>query len=223
VIRACHPLGFVCDVAHAIKDMVKQTVKVATKPLLLSHTALSRAGDWPNPVEGRQISPDDARAIAETGGSVGIWHVFPNLGKYVGGLREWPKSSGSIMSASAPTSMSRRGACRITPNGVQLSAAILREGFSPRSRTDHRRQGYERLSRRVRLTLQTSWRRTTAIDQTQARPDRAAVDAALAVLDRLMAALNSGDEPALPATLHFPHYRLAEGQHAGVESACCQF
>jgi len=33
----------------------------------------------------------------------------------------------------------------------------------------------------------------------------------LAVLDRFMAALNSGDEPALLATLHFPHYRLAGG------------
>jgi hypothetical protein len=29
------------------------------------------------------------------------------------------------------------------------------------------------------------------------------------VLDRFMAALNSGDEAALLATLHFPHYRLA--------------
>jgi hypothetical protein len=29
------------------------------------------------------------------------------------------------------------------------------------------------------------------------------------VLDRFMAALNAGDEPALLATLHFPHYRLA--------------
>ena len=51
-----------------------------------------------------------------------------------------------------------------------------------------------------------------AIDQTQAEPDRAAVDAALAVLDRFMAALNAGDEPALLATLHFPHYRLAGGR-----------
>ncbi len=52
----------------------------------------------------------------------------------------------------------------------------------------------------------------TAIDQTQARPDKEAVDAALAVLDRFMAALNAGDEPALLATLHFPHYRLAAGR-----------
>ena len=45
------------------------------------------------------------------------------------------------------------------------------------------------------------------IDQTQSRPDQAA-EASLAVLDRFMMALNSGDEPLL-ATLHFPHYRLA--------------
>jgi hypothetical protein len=31
------------------------------------------------------------------------------------------------------------------------------------------------------------------------------------VLDRFMAALNSGAEPALLATLHFPHYQLARG------------
>src|SRR5215831_16521442 len=40
VIRACHRLGFVCDVAHATEAMAKQSVKVATRPLLLSHTAL---------------------------------------------------------------------------------------------------------------------------------------------------------------------------------------
>jgi hypothetical protein len=51
-----------------------------------------------------------------------------------------------------------------------------------------------------------------AIDQTQARPDQAAADAALSVLDRFMVALNAGNEPALLTTLHFPHYRLAGGR-----------
>jgi hypothetical protein len=51
----------------------------------------------------------------------------------------------------------------------------------------------------------------TSIDQTQARPDEEAATAALAVLDRFMAALNAGDEAGLLATLHFPHYRLAGG------------
>ena len=50
------------------------------------------------------------------------------------------------------------------------------------------------------------------IDQTQAQPDEAAIANALAVLDRFMAALNADDEPALLATLHFPHYRLAGGR-----------
>lgn len=54
-----------------------------------------------------------------------------------------------------------------------------------------------------------------AIDRAQAEPDRNAVAAAMAVLDRFMAALNAGDEPALLATLHFPHYRLA-GSHMRV-------
>ena len=54
-------------------------------------------------------------------------------------------------------------------------------------------------------------RGTIAVDRTQAQPDEAAVGAALAVLDRFMAALNAGDEPALLVTLHFPHYRLAGG------------
>jgi hypothetical protein len=32
------------------------------------------------------------------------------------------------------------------------------------------------------------------------------------VLDHFMEALNAGNEPALLATLHFPHYRLAGGR-----------
>ena len=60
--------------------------------------------------------------------------------------------------------------------------------------------------------MSTGGRSTIATDQTQAQPDEAAVAAALAMLDRFMAALNAGDEPALLATLHFPHYRLAGGR-----------
>src|SRR5712691_4043896 len=89
VIRACHRLGLVCDVAHATGDTVKEAVKIATKPLLLSHTAISGSPAMGStPLIGRQISPDHARAIAETGGSIGIWHFFPSLDKYVDGLKE---------------------------------------------------------------------------------------------------------------------------------------
>ena len=89
VIRACHKLGVVVDVAHATADTVKQAVKVATRPLLLSHTALRDSkAQGPTPLVERQITPDHARAIAEGGGSIGLWHFFPTLEKYVEGLKE---------------------------------------------------------------------------------------------------------------------------------------
>src|SRR5262249_22587286 len=59
VIRSCQKLGIVVDVAHATADTVSQAVKVSTKPLLLSHTALrgSRAQGQTALAE-RQITPD---------------------------------------------------------------------------------------------------------------------------------------------------------------------
>jgi hypothetical protein len=59
--------------------------------------------------------------------------------------------------------------------------------------------------------MSSEGRGAIAVDRTLAQPDEAAIGAALAVLDRFMTALNAGDEPALLATLHFPHYRLAGG------------
>ena len=47
---------------------------------------------------------------------------------------------------------------------------------------------------------------TTAVDHPEA------IAAAMSVLDRHMAALNSGDAAALAKTLHFPHFRLAGGR-----------
>ena len=41
----------------------------------------------PTALKERQISRDHARAIAETGGAIGIWHFFPSLEKYVDGLK----------------------------------------------------------------------------------------------------------------------------------------
>src|SRR5271169_6677696 len=52
-IQACHRLGVVCDVAHATEDTVKQAIKVATKPVLLSHTALLESKAMgPTPLRG---------------------------------------------------------------------------------------------------------------------------------------------------------------------------
>ena len=70
--RACNRLGVVVDVAHATEDTVKQAAKVASKPLLRSHTALrgSRA-QGETPLVERQITPDHARAVADTAKIIG--------------------------------------------------------------------------------------------------------------------------------------------------------
>lgn len=132
VIRACHRLGLVCDIAHATEETAKQAVRVATKPLLLSHTAIlgSRAMG-PTPLTGRQVSPDHARAIADTGGSIGIWHFFSSLDRYVEGLKEMADIVG-VDHVSIGTDQ------HVTPGSVpdytqwaHLVAAMLRGGFTP--------------------------------------------------------------------------------------------
>jgi membrane dipeptidase len=132
VIRACHRLGFVCDVAHATEDTVTQAVKVATKPLLLSHTALfgSRAMG-PTPLRGRQISPDHARAVAETGGSIGIWHFFPSLEKYVDGLKEMADIVGVDHVSIGTDQHVSPGSVPDYTHWVHLVAAMLRGAFTP--------------------------------------------------------------------------------------------
>jgi len=69
VIRTCNRLGIVVDTAHGTYDLVKRAADVTKKPLVLSHTSVTRT---PGP-QSRQISPDHARVIAGTGGVIGVW------------------------------------------------------------------------------------------------------------------------------------------------------
>jgi membrane dipeptidase len=131
-IQACHRLGVVCDVAHATEDTVMQATKVATKPLLLSHTALSQSRAMgPTPLRGRQISRDHAHAIAETGGSIGVWHFFPSLDKYVDGLKEMVDVVGVDHVSIGTDQHVTPGSMQDYRQWVHLVAAMLRGGFTP--------------------------------------------------------------------------------------------
>jgi membrane dipeptidase len=131
VIRACHRLGFVCDVAHATENTVKQAVKIATKPLLLSHTAIvGSKAMGATPLAGRQVSPDHARAIAATGGSVGIWHFFPSLDRYVDGLKEMAEIVGVDHVSIGTDQFDSRGCVKDYSHWVHFVAAMLRGSFT---------------------------------------------------------------------------------------------
>lgn len=71
VIRRCNQLGIVVDIAHGTFELVKKAAAVTTKPLVLSHTALTQR---PNPWT-RFITPDHAKLVAGTRGVIGIWPV----------------------------------------------------------------------------------------------------------------------------------------------------
>ncbi len=131
VMRACHKLGVVVDVAHGTEDMVKQALRVATKPLLLSHTALrgSRA-QGPTSLTERQITPSHARAIAESGGSIGIWHFFPTLVKYVEGLKEMVDVVGVDHVSIGTDASSGQGLFMTYNPFTRLVDAMLCDGFS---------------------------------------------------------------------------------------------
>jgi membrane dipeptidase len=85
VIRRCNGRGIVVDVAHGTFELVKAAAKATSKPLVLSHTSLSnRPSPWT-----RQITSDHARAVASTGGVIGIWPIaayFPNMVSYADGF-----------------------------------------------------------------------------------------------------------------------------------------
>ena len=134
VIRACHQLGFVCDVAHATEDTVKAAVKVATKPLLLSHTAISGSPAMgPTPLTARQISRDHARLIAEMGGAIGIWHSFRASVHVVtaDGLKEMVDVVGVEHVCIGTDQSANPVFLPDYSKWVHLVAAMLRGGFTP--------------------------------------------------------------------------------------------
>jgi membrane dipeptidase len=85
----------------------------------------------PTPLSGRQINPDHTRAIAETGGSIGIWHFFPSLDKYVDGLKEMAEIIGVDHVSIGTDQHVSPGSLPDYTQWVHLVAAMLRGGFTP--------------------------------------------------------------------------------------------
>jgi membrane dipeptidase len=77
VIKECNRLGILVDLAHASGDTVLGALKVATQPLIVSHTGLdSRTGSNPKMaamMKPHLISKERAKVVADSGGVVGVW------------------------------------------------------------------------------------------------------------------------------------------------------
>ncbi|MEK7729603.1 MAG: dipeptidase [candidate division KSB1 bacterium] len=67
VIKRMEALGIIVDVAHASPKMIDDILRLATRPLVVSHTGVKGTCDGP-----RNLSDEHLRGIAATGGVVGI-------------------------------------------------------------------------------------------------------------------------------------------------------
>jgi microsomal dipeptidase-like Zn-dependent dipeptidase len=68
VVERMNQLGVLVDVAHADRATLLGVVDVATAPVVSSHTGARTLQDFP-----RYLADDELRAIASTGGVVGLW------------------------------------------------------------------------------------------------------------------------------------------------------
>lgn len=77
VIRACNRLGILVDLTHASNDTVNAALKVATKPIVISHTGIDTQLGQNERMAGmmkpRLISKEQAKTIAKAGGVIGVW------------------------------------------------------------------------------------------------------------------------------------------------------
>ena len=77
VVQECNRLGILVDLAHASPQTVLGALKVATQPLIVSHTGLdSRAGSNARMAEMMKphlISREHAEVVADANGVIGVW------------------------------------------------------------------------------------------------------------------------------------------------------
>jgi len=94
VVRRCNKLGIVVDIAHGPITLVRRAARESSLPLILSHTSLSAA---PGP-RSRTINVEHARAVADTGGVIGVWPptpTYPDLDAMARGMRGLAQAVGA--------------------------------------------------------------------------------------------------------------------------------
>ena len=92
VIRECNRLGILVDLAHANQETVGAALKLATHPIIISHTGLdTQVGQNPEMAKrmsARLISEQQAKIVAEAGGIVGVWtHLAATPLEYAENIR----------------------------------------------------------------------------------------------------------------------------------------
>ena len=92
VIKECNRLGMLIDLAHASNDTINAALKIATQPVIISHTGLDtqlgkneRMAKMMRP---RLISKEQAKIVADANGIIGVWtHLADTPLEYAQNIR----------------------------------------------------------------------------------------------------------------------------------------
>jgi membrane dipeptidase len=92
VIKEANRLGMLVDLAHASNGTIAAALKIATAPVLISHTGLdTQLGSNPNMAKmmrPRLISKEEAKIVADAGGVIGVWtHLADTPEEYAKNIR----------------------------------------------------------------------------------------------------------------------------------------
>ena len=92
VITQCNQMGILVDLTHCSNETINAALKVATKPVIITHTGLnSQLGQNPamsKMMRPRLISKEQANIVAEARGVIGVWtHLADSPLSYAQNIR----------------------------------------------------------------------------------------------------------------------------------------
>ena len=129
-VRAMESRKMIIDLAHASPATLRDVTAIATRPLLVSHTGVK--GTCNNP---RNLSDDELRAVARTGGviGIGVWDTA-TCGKDAGATARAIRYAVKIVGVDHVALGSDFDGGTTTPFDASgwplLTDALLKEGFS---------------------------------------------------------------------------------------------
>lgn len=145
VIKECNRLGVLVDLAHANAETVQGALKIAQRPLILSHTGLdTQLGTNPRfaqMMKPHLISKERARVVADAGSVVGVWTKLADTPRaYVENLKAMADAIGvdhvgigtdSDLLSARPAQGTNRTWTGVTGGFLPIVVAeMLRQGFA---------------------------------------------------------------------------------------------
>jgi membrane dipeptidase len=145
VVKECNRLGVVVDLAHGTHETVTGALKVATQPLIISHTGMSGEATKRNTsadMQQRLITKELAREVAAAGGVIGVWwRLVYTTKEYAAAIRDMVDAVGvDHVGIGTDTDLTASYALPYTnkiwpdENGgffYAIAGQMLKQGFTP--------------------------------------------------------------------------------------------